>query len=165
MNQQKKKGVEKKMKEACWSYGGMGAAISGGVAAIGTWITARLGGWDEALMILVGCMALDFAIGVLAAGKNGQLNSKIAFWGGVNKIVVLFLVAVGVGLDRFLPLKEPFVRTAVVCFYIGREGLSLLENCGKLGVHLPQFLKNLLAQLKDYGDQGGNTSKEENEDE
>ena len=106
MNQQKKKGVEKKMKEACWSYGGMGAAISGGVAAIGTWITARLGGWDEALMILVGCMALDFAIGVLAAGKNGQLNSKIAFWGGVNKIVVLFLVAVGVGLDRFLPLKE-----------------------------------------------------------
>ncbi len=164
MEKTKKKGVEQ-MKEVCWSYGGTGAAISGAAAAIGTWITARLGGWDEALMLLVGCMALDFAIGFLAAGKNGELNSKAAFWGGVNKIVVLCLVAVGVGLDNFLPLEQPFVRTAVVCFYIGREGLSLLENYGKLGGHLPQFLKNLLAQLKDYGDQGGNTSKEENENE
>ncbi len=137
-----------------WSYGKEGAAVSGVVSAVGTALVALMGGWDRPLKALLLFMAMDFALGVLAAAKNGRLDSKVAFWGGVNKIVVLCFVAVGVVLDGVLPLSEPYCRTAIIFFYIAREGLSLIENYGKLGGELPAFLKEILAQMKNQNDKG-----------
>lgn len=138
-----------------WSYGPMGAKISGAVAAVGTLLTRAMGGWDAPLKGLCAFMVLDFALGILCAIKAGNLDSRIMFWGGVNKLLILVFVAVGARLDLLLAPGEPFCRTAVVYFYIGREGLSLAENYGKLGGRLPQFLTQVLRQLQETGDQGG----------
>ena len=137
-----------------WSYGPMGAKISGAVAAVGTLLTRAMGGWDAPLKGLCAFMVLDFALGILCAIKAGNLDSRIMFWGGVNKLLVLAFVAVGVVLDAILGLPDPWCRTAVVFFYIGREGLSLVENYGKLGGRLPSFLSKILQQLQDTADQG-----------
>ena len=131
-----------------WNYGAEGAKISATVAILGTFSNIILGGYDKILSLLVFLMASDFILGILVAIKAKRLNSKVMFWGGINKILVLMLVALAVRLDSVLPIAEPYIRTAVIWFYSGREGLSLVENYGKIGLPLPPFLVNLLEQLK-----------------
>ena len=41
------------------------------------------------------------------------------------------------------------IRTAVIFFFLSNEGLSVLENAGKLGLPIPDKLRNVLAQLRD----------------
>lgn len=141
-------------KAAPTGYGEAGAKISGVVAVIGTLLSALLGGWDGMIRALIFFMAVDFVSGIAAACKEHRLDSQVMFWGGVGKVMVLALVAAGVVLDGLLGLSAPYCRTAIIWFYIGREGLSVLENYGKLGLPLPAFLAGLLTQLRDRGDQG-----------
>ena len=140
------------MKNVLWNYGVEGVEISGVVAVIGTFLTFLLGGWDKPLQFLMILMASDFLLGILAAIKMGKLNSKVMFWGGINKILVLVLVSISVFMDNALPINEPYIRTAVIWFYSSREGLSVVENYGKLGMPLPPFLVNILQQLKQKSD-------------
>lgn len=148
------------LKQVVWNYGEKGAEVSAVVAVAGTFLTGLVGGWDKLLQVLLLMMLVDYITGLLAAKKNKNIDSKVMLWGGVNKILVLCLVAVGVGLDGILPLSEPYIRTAVIWFYIGREGLSLVENYGKIsGEKTPQFLVNLLVQLQTKGDTAGKKDK------
>ncbi|MDE5834440.1 MAG: phage holin family protein, partial [Ruminococcus sp.] len=39
-------------------------------------------------------------------------------------------------------------RSAVIGFYLANEGISILENSGKIGLPLPQKLLDVLAQLR-----------------
>ena len=137
-----------------WNYGTEGAKISGGVAVIGTIFSSLLGGWDSMVQALIFFMVVDFALGFVASMKNQTTTSKAMLWGGFNKILVLVAVAMGVVLDTLFALPQPMVRTAIIWFYIGREGLSIVENYGKMGLPLPTFISKLLAQLKDTGDKG-----------
>ena len=52
---------------------------------------------------------------------------------------MFFLVAVAHLIDQLLGDSEAF-KTAVCLFYIGNEGISIIENAEKLGVKIPKFL-------------------------
>ena len=39
------------------------------------------------------------------------------------------------------------LRSAVICFYLSNEGLSLLENAAHIGLPIPDKMKDVLAQL------------------
>ena len=136
------------------SYGPFGRAFSSLAAALGTCANWLLGGWDLMVQSLIAFMALDFVLGFAASVKNHTTDSQVMFWGGVNKVLVLGLVGVGVVLDGLLGAGEPYIRTAVIWFYIARELLSILENYGKLGNNIPPILKTVLAQLQDKGGEG-----------
>ena len=43
--------------------------------------------------------------------------------------------------------QDVLVRTMVTWFFLGNEGLSILENAAKMGVPIPGVLKDRLAQL------------------
>lgn len=43
----------------------------------------------------------------------------------------------------------------MILFFIGNEGLSLLENLGLMGVPLPSFLQWALEALQKQGEEGG----------
>ena len=43
------------------------------------------------------------------------------------------------------------LRTAVIFFYLSNEGVSLLENASRLGLPIPEKLKEILQQLHDKG--------------
>ena len=130
------------------------------LAAVGTFVAHALGGWDAAMQILVALMAADYLTGVLVAAvwkrsnksETGALDSKAGFKGLLKKGMILLLVWLGVLLDN--ALGASYIRTAVVLFFVGNEGLSLLENLGLMGVPFPAFLKKALEALRDKGDAG-----------
>lgn len=136
------------------AYGRWGARYSAIFALVGTGLSALLGGWDGPVQALLFFMAFDFLSGFAAACKEGAVNSQVMLWGGVGKVMVLALVAAGVVLDQLLGLSDPYCRMAVIWFYIGREGLSILENYGRLDLPLPSFFTDLLQQLQNRGDGG-----------
>lgn len=136
-------------------------AVLAGLAGIGSFLARALGGWDTAVTLLVVMMAADLVAGVAVAAvwkrspntKTGGLSSRAAFQGFTRKIAVMVLVCIGHLMDAVL--GADYIRTATVCFFIGSEGLSLVENLGLMGVPLPGFLKKALEVLRDKGDGGG----------
>lgn len=130
------------------------------LAAAGTFVAHALGGWDAAMQVLVGMMIADYVTGILVAAvwkksnksETGALDSKAGFKGLLKKGIILLLVWLGVLLDNALGVT--YIRTAVVLFFIGNEGISLLENLGLMGVPFPSFLQKALEALREQGDQG-----------
>ena len=112
------------------------------------------------MKLLMALMALDFLTGWLVAGvwkrsnksESGALDSKASFRGLIRKGMILMVVWIGVLLDD--ALGATYVRNAVVLFFVGNEGLSLLENLGLMGVPFPDFLKKALEALHDRGNKG-----------
>lgn len=137
-----------------WNYGGKGAGISAAVATAGTFLAGIWGGWDFMMVALLWAMGLDILLGLLCAVKTKSVDSQVMLWGGINKVLVLLFVAFGVVMDRALSFENPYIRTAIICFYLGREGLSIIENSAKLGMPWPGFITALLEQLKEKGEQG-----------
>ncbi|REK69352.1 phage holin family protein [Paenibacillus paeoniae] len=127
---------------------GKEAAFGGVIAAVGTTIAAALGGWDVALKILLFAMVFDYVTGVLAAVRDKRLDSDIMLWGGIRKLVVGGVIAFAVLLDQFFGNDAPVIRTIAFYFYLGREGLSIVENLGKLNILVPPGIKDKLQQLK-----------------
>ncbi|WP_217597297.1 holin family protein [Cohnella sp. GbtcB17] len=121
------------------------AALVSGATTI---ITVALGGWDAALRILVVLMVADYLTGVLAAFRRKQVNSEAMFWGGIRKAVVLGVIAIAILLDDLVGNTAPVFRLLALYFYIAREGLSVVENLGLIGVKLPNFIKDVLEQLQ-----------------
>lgn len=130
------------------------------IATVGAFIAETLGGWDAMMKLLVDLMCLDYLTGWLVAAvwkksnksESGALNSKASFKGLCKKGMILLLVWVGVLLDE--ALGASYVRNAVVIFFVGNEGLSLLENLGLMGVPYPDFFKKALEVLHDQGNKG-----------
>ena len=130
------------------------------LAAIGSAIANWLGGWDSALIVLVSLMAIDFVTGLIVAfifkkspkTDGGGVSSKASFKGLTKKVVVLILVGVATMLDNIM--KIDYVRNLTIIFYIGSEGLSIIENTAIMGVPYPAFIKAALEAMKDKGNKG-----------
>ena len=119
------------------------------LAAIsGTVVSAWLGGWDAALNILIVAMVIDYVTGFLGAVKKKQVNSEVMFWGGIRKGAILAVVAMAVLLDRMVGNTDPILRTLVIYYYAAREGISVTENLGIIGVPLPPVFVKVLEQLQ-----------------
>ncbi|CDX01313.1 Toxin secretion/phage lysis holin [Desulfitobacterium hafniense] len=122
------------------------------IAAIGTTLSAWLGGWDIALKVLIVLMIIDYATGFLGAARQHKVNSEVMFWGGIRKIIILAVVALAVLFDQMLGNTEPIFRTLAIYFYAAREGISVTENLGIIGVSLPPVIVKVLEQLQTKGE-------------
>lgn len=138
--------------EAIVGASGKEAGLGGAVAAAGTAITAALGGWDTALRLLVYLMVADYVTGLFGAFRTHSVNSETMFWGGIRKAIVLCVIFLAVQIDQFVGNETPVFRTLALYFYAGREGLSVVENFGVLGVPLPDGLTKFLEQLQQKGE-------------
>ena len=132
--------------------------VSTMMAGVGTFISAIFGGWDAALQVLLAMMVADYVTGVLVAlvwkrstkTEGGGLSSQAGLKGIIKKCMILLMVYIAVMLDKATGMD--YARMAVVFFFIGNEGISLMENIGLMGVSCPAFITELLAMLKKKGD-------------
>jgi toxin secretion/phage lysis holin len=131
------------------------AGYSGVASIASVFVSSYLGGWDIGMKVLIFFMIFDYVTGVLGAIKQRNLNSEIMFWGGIKKSVIIIVLAMSVLLDELVGNDAPIFRTMVIYFYVSKEGLSVVENLGILGVPMPDFLSKVLTQLEDRSKGGG----------
>lgn len=117
--------------------------------AFGAALGAFLGGVDGFLYTLIVFVVVDYVTGFFAAVAEKNLSSEVGFRGIAKKVVIFLLVGVANLIDVNVLTQGAVVRTAVIFFYLSNEGVSILENAGRLGLPIPKKLRQILEQLKD----------------
>jgi len=124
-----------------------------GAAAVGAVVGYLFGGWSELLGILLALVILDYVTGVLAASREGNLRSAVGFKRIPKKVMIFALVAVGHLIDRAVGTNGLF-RDATIFFYLANELLSIIENAGRIGLPVPEQIKQAVEVLKGKSEKG-----------
>lgn len=117
-------------------------------ALFGSVLTFSFGMWSESLTFLLVAIAVDYITGVTAAIREKRgLNSVVGAWGLAKKGIMLLVVLLAHRIDVLLGL-ETAAMGAAIYFYIANELISITENLGRIGVPLPDKLRELIEILK-----------------
>ena len=111
--------------------------IIAGIVGILGWF---FGGLDGYIKVLIAFTVIDYISGVCKAGAEGKISSAIGFKGIARKVIMFSLVGIAHLIDQFLPGEKDAFRIAIILFYIGNEGISIIENAERLKVPIPKFL-------------------------
>ena len=123
------------------------AKVQMAFTVIGGWIGYVGGGVDGLMTALLIFMVLDYVTGLMCAIADKKLSSAVGFKGICKKVLIIMLVGVAHVVDLHVIGTGDAMRSAVVCFYLSNEGVSMLENAAHLGLPVPDKLKGILAQL------------------
>ncbi len=61
------------------------------------------------------------------------------------------LVGIAHCLDAVMGFE--YMRMLAILFFVGNEGISILENMGLMGVEYPKVIKEALEVIKDKGEE------------
>ena len=125
-----------------WNEIRLSAAVIG--AALSRW----LGGFDGLLEALILFSVVDYVTGVACAIAEKTLSSEIGFKGIFRKVLIFMLVGIANAIDVFIVEGDgQLFRTAVIFFYLSNEGISILENSARLGLPIPDKLRDFLNHI------------------
>ena len=121
----------------------------GVVAVIGIILQHLFGPWSDSFETLLILMIIDYITGISAAyiNPNMKLDSSKCGAGALKKVVILLIIATTYRIDL---IGQTMAKDVVLLFFIGREGLSILENAANCGLPIPQKLKDTLAQFTEF---------------
>ena len=122
--------------------------LCGAVAGLLSYV---FGGLDMLFSALLVCIAADYITGVLAALYEKKLNSEVGFRGILKKVVILLIVVLSHMIETAAGIAG--IRDLVIGFYIANEGISILENAGRMNVPIAKGLSSVLEQLKGKGEE------------
>ncbi|MFJ7890104.1 holin family protein [Lysinibacillus xylanilyticus] len=125
-------------------------AISG---LIGALVSYAVDGLGMAVTVLIGFMAIDYITGIMSGIVNQNLNSRVGFNGAMRKIYYLLLVGSVYMLSLVIPGIEYAGDGAAIAFCV-LEFISITENGTKMGLPMPDFIKNILSIVKDKTGEG-----------
>ena len=140
------------------------AKLQMAITAIGGWLGYFLGGMDGLLTALIIFMTLDYVTGLMCAIVDKKLSSSVGFRGIFKKMLIVLLVGVAHVVDMHIVGAGNALRSAVVCFYLSNEGVSLLENAAHLGLPIPEKLKTVLQQLHNRDENTEDNTDDHKED-
>ena len=123
-------------------------------------VFTALGGNDILLQILTAMVVTDYLSGIAVGVKDGKLSSKTGFSGLIKKAFIFTVVYMANLVDTATGVNS--FRNVAVMFYISNEGISVLENLGKIGVKYPQKIKEILVQLGDNKNDNSKDTKSDN---
>lgn len=142
-------------------------AIQAAVTAACAWISAKLGILGPILVILFILMILDYITGMLASKKESighpddpayGWSSKKGAAGIIKKVGYLCVIAVAIVIDYIIlhvagsigiPVTaKAFFALLVAVWYVLNEALSIIENAGRMGAQVPEWLQKYIAVLK-----------------
>ena len=125
-------------------WGKFARIVGAGLASVSTFLFGKPDIW---LMTLLAFIVIDYISGVIAAYVNRELNSRVGFIGILKKTMYFFVVAVAHCVDVATGAGGVLQNIAVGVL-ISNEGISILENCAKCGIPVPERLIRALAQIK-----------------
>lgn len=105
------------------------------------------GGLDVLISCLLTMVVIDYITGIVAAWINKELSSHIGFVGIIKKVCIFLVVMAAQCISLITDVEG--IRNVTVSFYIANEGISILENLGRIGVPLPKKLVDVLKQIKE----------------
>ena len=111
------------------------------------------GGMDGYIKVLIAFSVIDYISGVFKAGAEGKISSAVGFKGIARKVLMFSLVGIAHLIDQFLPGEKDAFRIAIILFYIGNEGISIVENSDKLGVKIPKFLRGKFLKFTEHNEE------------
>lgn len=141
LNNKEDNNMEKFTIELVWTK------IQIALTAIGGWLGYFLGGMDGLLIALIVLMVIDYISGIMIAVSEKNLSSSIGFKGICRKTMILMMVGVANILDVNVVGTGSALRTAVATFFVSNEAISVTENAARLGLPIPEKLKEVLTQL------------------
>lgn len=118
-------------------------------AAIGGLVGWFIGGNDSLLYALIAFVVVDYITGVLCGVVEKQLSSAVGFKGICQKVMIFLLVGIGNILDVQVIGAGGMLRMSVIFFYLANEGISILENAGRMGLPIPEKMKGVFQQLRE----------------
>lgn len=125
------------------------AVLAGGVQFL-------YGDWTILLSILAALSCIDYGTGMTAGYIEGQLKSKVGLIGIARKVFIFVMVAVAHLIDLLLIESgletKALIMTMVIVFYAVNEILSITENAGRIGLPVPDQIKNAIVVLKGKDD-------------
>ncbi len=116
-------------------------------ALLGAALAWLIGGFDELFKILIVFAIIDYASGLTAAWLNKEVSSSRGLRGIAKKTFLLALVVVAAKID-YMMAGNGFLRNSIIYALICNEGISILENCGRIGIPIPRPLFSALDKLK-----------------
>lgn len=84
-------------------------------------------------------MILDYITGLIKGFVKKNISSQYGLKGILKKILYLVIVISSVVLDNLLNLNY-CIRDIVAYSFILNEIISIIENCGQMGIKLPKIL-------------------------
>lgn len=115
----------------------------------GSLIGFFLGDLDIFIYSLTAFVICDYISGIIRAGFERKLSSKIGFKGILKKIMIFIIVGIANICDKNLIKNQAMIRSSIIFFYIANEGLSILENALAMDLPIPKKLKIILEQFKE----------------
>ena len=111
------------------------------------------GGLDGYIKVLIAFSVIDYISGVCKAGAEGKISSAVGFKGIVRKVMMFSFVGIAHLIDQLLPDGKDAFRVAIILFYIGNEGISIVENADKIGVKIPKFLRGKFLKFTEHNEE------------
>lgn len=141
--------------------------IQAAAAATIAWLSARLGILLPVLCVLLTAMVLDYITGMLASKREALehpddpaygWSSRRGAEGIIKKVGYLCIIAVAMIVDYIIlsvaaqagieTALKAFFGLLVAVWYILNELLSIIENAGRMGAPVPDWLSRYVAVLK-----------------
>ncbi|MET0785255.1 MAG: phage holin family protein, partial [Paenisporosarcina sp.] len=111
------------------------------------WFFYIIGGWESLMTVLLVFMVIDIFTGLIKAAIKRKLNSKIGYKGFLKKAAIMLVIILANWLDALTTNDVPAFKTIALYFYIGMEGLSIVENLHHIGVPIPKVISKYMANL------------------
>lgn len=124
--------------------------FAGGTVGIMGWF---FGGLDGFFQVLIAFTVIDYISGLGAAYVKREISSQIGFNGIARKVMIFLFVGIAHILDKNLLGDTATLRTAVCLFYIGNEGISIIENADAMHIKIPQFLKGRFLKFTEHNEE------------
>lgn len=115
-------------------------------AFVGGVLSFAYGEISEAFLALILLSIIDFISGITVAYFDKTIDSRVCAKGIAKKVFIYAIIAVAHMIDIACNLNA--CMNVATFFYIANEGISIIENAGKMGLPIPEKIINVLEQLK-----------------
>ena len=110
------------------------------------------GSTDNLMKMLIVFVLFAFFSTIILNMYKGSMSAQLFLQELLRAIMIFMLVAISHIIDlQPINIRSGF-QTITTLYYIGYEGIIVLENAVEIGVPVPQFLKGFLIKLKDKAD-------------